>query len=339
MPDKVTALDVAEKAGVSRSAVSRVFTPGASVSKRTADKVRAAATDLGYRPNVLARGLITGRSRIIGLVVAYLENHFYPEAIERLSRRLQAQGYHVLVFMASNSVHEADEMMEELLDYQVDGIIAASVGMSNDLTRRCEAAGIPIVLFNRTQDDARLSAVTSDNYAGGRKLAEFLAAGGHGRIAHVAGWEGASTQRDREAGFLAGLEEAGQSLWARGVSDFDFDKAKAVAREMFAGPDRPDAVFCANDHMAFAVMDVLRFELGLDVPGDVSVVGYDDVTLAAWPSYDLTTVRQPAGRLAEAAVDMLMDRLNDPDTKPRRVALDGPLILRGSARIPEGWTK
>ena len=338
MPDKVTALDVAARAGVSRSAVSRVFTPGASVSKRTADKVRQAADALGYRPNVLARSLITGRSRIIGLVVAYLENHFYPEAIERLSRKLQEQGYHVLVFLSSNSGEEADEVMEELLDYQVDGIIAASVGMSNDLTQRCEAAGIPIVLFNRAQDDDRLSSVTSDNYHGGRKLAEFLIAGGHSRIAHVAGWEGASTQRDREAGFVAGLQAAGQRLHARGVSDFKFEQAKQVAREMFAGPDRPDAVFCANDHMAFAVMDVLRFELGLRLPEDVSVVGYDDVTLAAWPSYDLTTVRQPAGQMADATVEILMDRLNDPETKPRRVALDGPLVLRGSARLPKGWT-
>lgn len=338
MGDKVTALDVAERAGVSRSAVSRVFTPGASVSQRTADKVRTAADALGYRPNVLARSLITGRSRIIGLVVAYLENQFYPEAIERLSRALQAQGYHVLVFMASNSGAEADEVMGELLDYQVDGIIAASVGMSNDLTRRCEAAGIPIVLFNRAQDDDRLSAVTSDNYHGGRKLAEFLVAGGHQRIAHIAGWEGASTQRDREAGFVAGLKAAGQSLVARGVSDFKFEQAKSVARGMFGGKECPDAVFVANDHMAFAVMDVLRFELGLTVPGDVSVVGYDDVTLSAWPSYDLTTVRQPAGQMATATVEILMDRLVDPDTKPRRVALDGPLILRGSARIPKGWT-
>ena len=338
MGEKVTALDVAERAGVSRSAVSRVFTPGASVSERTAKKVRTAAEALGYRPNVLARSLITGRSRIIGLVVAYLENQFYPEAIERLSRNLQKQGYHVLVFMASNSGEEADEVMEELLDYQVDGIIAASVGMSNDLTRRCEAAGIPIVLFNRAQDDDRLSAVTSDNYHGGRKLAEFLVAGGHRRIAHIAGWDGASTQRDREAGFVAGLAAAGQRLVARGVSDFKFDQAKDVARAMFAHAAPPDAVFCANDHMAFAVMDVLRFELGLSVPRDVSVVGYDDVALAAWPSYDLTTVRQPAGQMAQAAVDILLDRLADPNTKPRRVALDGPLIVRGSANIPKGWT-
>ncbi|WP_298839028.1 LacI family DNA-binding transcriptional regulator [uncultured Roseobacter sp.] len=332
---KVTSLEVAEKAGVSRSAVSRVFTPGASVSKRTAEKVRKAAAQLGYRPNVIARSLITGRSRIIGLVVAYLENQFYPEAIERLSKALQSEGYHVLVFMASNDHEATQTVIDELLDYQVDAIIAASVGLSNDLTERCEGLGIPIVLFNRHQYDDRLSSVTSDNVAGGRKLAEFLVAGGHRRIAHIAGWEGASTQIDREAGFMDGLRDAGQTLFARRAADFDFEKARAVAREMFSRSERPDAVFVANDHMAFAVMDVLRFELGLSVPGDVSVVGYDDVTLARWPSYDLTTVRQPANRMVAETVSVLMDRLSDNDTAPRRVALDGPLIVRGSARKPK----
>ncbi|MFK7871366.1 MAG: LacI family DNA-binding transcriptional regulator [Roseobacter sp.] len=333
---KVTSVDVAEKAGVSRSAVSRVFTPGASVSKRTAEKVRQAAEALGYRPNVLARSLITGRSRIVGLVVAYLENQFYPEAIERLSKALQAKGYHVLVFMASNDQQATQKVIDELLDYQVDAIIAASVGLSNDLTERCEGLGIPIVLFNRHQYDDRLTSVTSDNVAGGQKLAEFLVAGGHDRIAHIAGWEGASTQIDREAGFRQGLAAAGVPLAARGVGNFNFETAKQAARDMFARPDRPDAVFVANDHMAFAVMDVLRFELGLTVPGDVSVVGYDDVALSGWPSYDLTTVRQPANRMVAQTVEALMARLDDRETAPRRIILDGPLILRGSARPPQG---
>ena len=333
---KVTSLDVAERAGVSRSAVSRVFTPGASVSKTTATKVRKAAAALGYRPNMLARAMNTGRSRIIGLVVAYLENQFYPEAIERLSKALQAKGYHVLVFMASNDSDATQSVIDELLDYQVDGIIAASVGLSNDLTKRCDGLGIPMVLFNRHQYDDRLSSVTSDNVAGGRKLADFLVAGGHRRIGHIAGWEGASTQIDREAGFIAGLKAAGHSLFARGLGNFDFETAKQAARDMFGGPERPDAVFVANDHMAFAVMDVLRFELGLRVPLDVSVVGYDDVTLSKWPSYDLTTVRQPANRMVAATVDVLMARLDEDDRTPKRVAIDGPLMIRGSARKPQG---
>lgn len=339
MAEKVTSLQVAERAGVSQSAVSRVFTPGASVSAKTADKVKKAALELGYRPNVLARAMITGRSRMIGLVVAYLENHFYPEVLEKLSTALQAQGYHVLIFMASQTAGNIDDVVSEILDYQVDGIIMASVAMSSDITLRCEAAGVPVVLFNRLQDDETLAGVASDNVAGGRKLARFLARGGHRKVAHIAGWEGASTQRDRERGFLDGLAEAGLSLHARAVGNFHADQAQAAARDLFTRRDRPDAVFVANDHMAFAVMDVLRFDLGLSVPGDVSVVGYDDVTIAAWPSYNLTTVRQPANRMVDETVRTMLARIETPSAPPRRVAIDGPLMVRGSARLPEGWTK
>lgn len=289
---KVTSAEVARLAGVSQSAVSRVFTPGASASAKTIEKVRKAAEKLGYRPNVLARAMVSGKSGIIGLVVAYLNNQFYPEALEKLSNALQERGYHVLVFMASQSAGNIDKVVEEILDFQVDGIIAASVALSSDLSDRCRAAGIPMVLFNRVQDDAAMSAVTSDNVAGGRKAAEFLLAGGHRKIGYIAGWEGASTQRDREAGFTEALRAAGVELHARENGNFVIEQAKDATRRMFAN-DPPDAVFVANDHMAMAVMDTLRFELGLNVPGDVSVVGYDDVAVAAWPTYDLTTVRQP----------------------------------------------
>lgn len=332
MAAKVTSFEVAELAGVSQSAVSRVFSPGAPVSKETVRKVREAAAKLGYRPNVLARSLITGKSRIIGLVVAYLENQFYPEAIEKLSNALQARGYHALMFMASDDNSTAQQVLDELLDYQVDGIIIASVGMSSDLTERCKTAGIPVVLFNRQQDDDSMSAVSSDNVAGGRKLAEFLIRGGHRKIGHITGWEGASTQRDREAGFRMGLAEGGQTLFARASGNFHYGTAQEAAREMFGSADRPDAVFVANDHMAFAVMDVLRYELSLSIPGDVSVVGYDDVALAAWPCFDLTTVRQPANQMVAEAVEILVSGIENPATKPRRVAIDGPLIVRGSAR-------
>lgn len=337
--EKVTSLQVAARAGVSQSAVSRVFTPGASVSAKTAEKVRVAARELGYRPNVLARAMITGRSRIIGLVVAYLHNQFYPEALQKLSNALQQRGYHILIFMASEQEEATDSVIDELLDYQVDGIIAASVGLSNDLTARCEAAGIPIVLFNRLQDGEGLSGVASDNFAGGFKLAEFLAAGKHERIAYIAGWEGASTQRDREAGFKEGLEKSGLSLHSRAVGNFQAEEARQAALELFDREDRPDAVFVANDHMAFAVMDTLRHELGLRIPEDVSVVGYDDVSIAAWPSYDLTTIRQKANRMVNEAVSMMIDRIEKPELPVRQIAVEAPLIVRHSARIPETWTQ
>jgi len=334
--DKVTSVDVAKRAGVSQSAVSRVFTPGASASKETIRKVRKAAAELGYRPNVLARSLITGRSRIIGLVVAYLDNYFYPEAVELLSIALQQKGYHVLVFMASSTVGDVEAVLQEILDYQVDGLVLASVAMSSVLAGECHALGIPVVLFNRDQDDARLSSVTTDNQAGGRAVAEHLIGLGRKRLAYIAGYEGASTQRDREIGFRQGLEAAGQTLYARGVGNFQHPQSKEATRQMFDRPDPPDAVFVCNDHMAFAVMDVLRFELGLTVPRDVAVAGFDDVPPAAWPAYDLTTFRQRINRMVAETVATLMDRIEGGSTEPRRIQIDGALVARGSTRPAEG---
>lgn len=330
--EKITSNDVARLAGVSQSAVSRYFTPGTSVSKKTAEKIREAAEQLGYRPNVLARSLITGRSRIIGLVVAYLENYFYPEVVERLSKSLQDQGYHVLVFISSIASENVDQITQEILDYQVDGIVLASANMSSELAARCHASGVPIVLFNRLQDDVRLSAVTSDNRAGGRQLAELLVSLGHRRCGYIAGFEGASTQRDREQGFRDGLEAAGLTLFAREVGNFRYDEAQDAARRMFGKSDRPDAVFVCNDHMAFAVMDVLRFELNLRIPDDVSVAGFDDVPPARWPSYNLTTIRQNVDDMVAETVATLMHSIRQGEGAARRIILDGALVQRGSTR-------
>ena len=336
---KVTSLEVAKLAGVSQSAVSRVFTPGASASNKTEEKVRKAAKELGYRPNILARSLITGRSRIIGLVVAHLDNYFYPEALELLSNALQKKGYHVLVFMVAKTAGSIDDVVDEILDYQVDGIILASVAMSSKLASRCNARGVPVILFNRSQDDDRFSAITSDNIFGGQKVARFLIAGGHKRIGYIAGWEGASTQRDRETGFVEELKQHGMSLYAREVGNFNVDEARQAAHKMFSGDKIPDAVFVASDHMAFAVMDVLRFEIGLKIPEQVSVVGYDDVPVSSWPAYDLTTVRQPANRMVAETVSMILECIENKKTKPRQIKIDGPLIMRGSTRITTKLSK
>lgn len=339
MAERITSLQVAERAGVSQSAVSRVFTPGASVSNKTAEKVRKAASELGYRPNVLARAMVSGKSRMIGLVVAYLENYFYPEAVEKLSNALQAEGYHVLIFMTSQTTGDINDIVDEILDYQVDGIVMASVGMSSDIAQRCQQAGVPVVLFNRAQNQDSVSSVTSDNFAGGQAAGRFLLAAGHRRFGYVAGWEGASTQRDREAGFLDALHQAGHDLCAREVGNYKLEDARNAARAMFDVPAdrRPDAVFVANDHMAFGVMDVIRFELGLSIPGDVSVVGYDDVPPAEWPSYDLTTLRQRANLMVKNTVSTLLDLIARPGSAAQTFTIKAPLIVRGSARVPENW--
>ena len=237
--------------------------------------------------------------------------------------------------MASQTAGNVSSVVEEILDYQVDGIVMASVALSSEVGSRCQAAGVPVVLFNRSQDMQDISSITSNNFEGGRKAARLLIDLGHKKIGYIAGWEGASTQRDREAGFNKEILDSGWSVFSRTVGNFRAEKTRVATFEMFDKPraERPDAVFVANDHMAFIVMDILRYELGLSIPDDVSVIGYDDVPPAAWKSYDLTTVRQRANLMVQETVHTILNQIENPNsTKPTKLQIDSPLIIRSSTR-------
>lgn len=330
----VTSQDVARRARVSQSAVSRTFTPGASVSSSTREKVLKAAADLGYRPNAIARAMISGRSRLIAGLVAYLDNQFYPIVLEKLARALQERGYHLLLFMTDPG--RQDEVVEQILQYQVEGIVMASATLSSLLARRCAETGIPVVMFNRFVAASPASSVTTDNIEGARQLAGLLARAGHERIAYVAGAEDASTNRDREAGFYKGLAEHGLTAFERVVGGYTFEGAAEATRQLFAGAEKPDAIFAANDHMAFSVMDVIRSELRLRIPQDVSVVGFDDVPEAAWRAYDLTTVRQSPERMIEATTMILFQQIEEAAVRKQAIVLPAELVVRRSARLPKG---
>lgn len=329
---RVTSAQVARRADVSQSAVSRTFTPGASVAPHTRQRVMDAARELGYRPNAIARSLISGRSRMIGLVAAYLDNQFYPIVLERLARALQSRGYHTLLFISEPG--DQDQELEKLLAYQVDAVVMASATLSSALAKECLEADIPVVLFNRDVPDTPASCVTSDNLAGGRLVADYLLNSGHRRLAYIAGAENSSTNRDREAGFIQGLEARGISLLHRGVGAYSHQSAAQATLAMMRSDTPPDAIFVANDHMAFAVLDVLRGPLGLRVPEEISVVGFDDVPQAAWGAYELTTVAQPTDQMIEATVSMLFNQLETGQAESTRECLPVRLIERSTARIP-----
>ena len=332
----VTSLDVARLAEVSQSAVSRTFTPGASVSPLTRARIMDAACKLGYRPNAIARTLSTRRSRMIAVVVSNLQNQFYPVVVEGLSQRLQKDGYHVLLFITESE--DADELLVELLPYQVDGIVMASTHLSSGLAQQIAAARIPVVMFNRSSRAGSVSTVSSDNAGGGRCVAKFLADGGHTRVAYLAGTEDSSTNHDRERGLRDGLAERGLRVVARAVGDYRFERAAAATRELFgrlvSHGERPDALFVASDHMAFAAIDVLRLELRLRVPQDVSVVGFDNVPQAAWGAYGLTTMAQNAVTMIEATVQTLLRQLEDDAVTRDHVVIPAEMIVRTSARLP-----
>jgi DNA-binding LacI/PurR family transcriptional regulator len=327
-----TAHDVAREAGVSQSAVSRAFTPGASISPDTARKVAEAADRLGYRPNLIARSLITRRSNIIGVAVSYLENPFYPAVLEALSAGLGEAGYRVLLFTA-RAGDNSDPILEEVLRYRLDALVLASASLSSRFAQACRQAGVPVVLLNRRTADGGVSSVTGDNRGGAALIARFLVAGGHRRPAFIAGPEQASTSREREEGFREALAALGLPPPERAVGGYDFALAAEASRKLLRAAQPPDALFCANDHMAFAALGVAR-EQGLVVGRDVSVVGFDDAGPAAWPALDLTTYAQPVQPMVARVLAILHRHLAEPNMPAAAEVVPGTLVLRGSARHP-----
>lgn len=334
---RVTATDVAKAAGVSQPTVSRVFSRTAHVEPAKAERVRAVARELGYIPNLVARTLNSGHSFRIGVVLAHLKNGFFSEALQQLSKALNARGYSVTVYFAGNSADEVEDIVESLLADQVDGIVLASISLSSSLVARVRNSGIPCVLFNRGQKDPGASMVTASNVLGAKRATEFLIASGHRHIAHLAGWNESLNGLERLRGFEAAMEDAALKPFA--VIDCHFRRSVAMTetRALFSGPLSPDALFVATDHMAFGVLEVLRAELGLRVPEDVSVVGYDDAPMASWKTFDLTTVQQPLERMVEQTVTVLLGEIEDNTRAPQRLEIPGQLVVRGSARVPEHW--
>lgn len=331
----VTLEDVAQAAGVSTSTVSRTFTPGASVAQKTRARVLKVATRLGYRPNVIARTLSTRKSRVIGLVVSFLHNQFYPNVIEQLSQSLQVHGYHVLLFISGDphgTETETDALILDILQYQVAGLVLMSTMMSSNLAIHCRRLGIPVVMFNRIAPVRQVSAVTSDNYGGGRIAARCLIESGARRISFLGGLKDSSTTQDRERGFLDELARQQRSLHSHAFGDYNFELATRATHQLFSTRHVPDAIFVANDYMAIAVLDVLRHQLGLKVPEDVQVIGFDDVPQAAWKAYHLTTIQQDAEQMTRHTVAILLNYLEADSPVPQRLVIPAKLIVRGTTR-------
>jgi DNA-binding LacI/PurR family transcriptional regulator len=340
----ITAHDVAALAGVSQSAVSRAFTKGASVSAKTREKVERAAAALGYRPNMVARSLITRRSELIAVVVPSMANPFYSAMLEALSAAFIAVGYRILLF--STALDEnSDPILEEVLRSRADAVVLVSSSLSSKFAEECQAIGLPVVLLNRRNASTSVSSVTSDNRLGTREIAAFLQAGGHQRLAFIAGQDTSSTSRDRQRAFGEALAEAGMAPPQVEHGGYTFEGAMAATRRLLAQADRPDAIFCANDIMALGAINVARHEFALKVGVDLSIVGFDDIALASWPEHALTTYVQPVDRMVERAVHIICAQLQDTATPAIQEELAGRLRVRSSARRPatgvvqdgDGW--
>ncbi len=325
----VTSYDVAQHAGVSQSAVSRCFKPGASVSKKMRERVMASVKELGYKPNAIARGLITRRSNMVAVVVSNL--NFYPEVVSELSARFTERGVHVLLFTID---HESDvsRTLDQVWQYQVDGVVVAA-HLSPEEIASFEERDVPLVFYNRSYEDVQVSSVSCDQVEGERALINLLLQrGAHKSFAIISGPPDSVVSMQRTRGALDRLRESGVDDVTQVTGDYGYESGRRAVQEIIEERGTaPDAIICANDMMAFGAMDELRFHLELDVPGDVSVVGFDGVRVAAWSSFDLATVVQPVESMAEAAVSMLMDRVDNHDLPPEKRLFSG--VLRQGSTI------
>lgn len=328
----VTAYDVARAAGVSQSAVSRAFSPGTSISKRTLLKVEKAARELGYRPNAIARMLSTSRSQLVGVVIPPLDNPFYPALLEALSAAFGRSGYRLLLF-TSQAQQSFDPLLSEVLSSRVDALIMVAAAISSSFADECKQSGLPVILLNRKTDSRNVSSVVGASRVGAETIAKFLRAGGHRRYAFIAGSE-SSTSRDREDAFKKYLAKHDLKLHARVDGNYSFEQTRIAMRKLLLMKQRPDAIFCVNDHTAFSAINVAKVEFGLELGRELSIVGVDDSEMAGWPVFDLTTYGQPIAIMADHAVEIIRMQL-DGKSEPTEVVVPGELVVRGSARVPK----
>ncbi len=329
---RVTSYDVASLAGVSQSAVSRCFKPGASVSKATHAKVLQAARELGYTPNAAARSLITRRSNQIALMISHGAALQFPEVLAEMSRQFGAQGVRILLF-ALPAEGDAERTLADVWQHQVDGAVVAarlSAGQVAEFDKR----GIPCVLFNRNIPECAVNAIVCDQVEAARLMVSRLAAAGHKRFALVDGPRGSAMAQERARGVAGRLTELRLPAPLVVAGEDDYASGARGMREIvsrFAG--LPDAIVCGSDAIAFGCLDTARHEMGLDVPGSLSITGFDGVAQATWLSYNLTTLRQPVHAMARAASDMLGALIADRNVAVQRRVFSATVVEGTTARL------
>lgn len=325
-PRRVTSFDVARAAGVSRAAVSRAFTPDASVSEKTRQKVYQAAKELGYRVNYLARSLTNKRSDFVGLVAAGLDNPFRTQQLEHLARALIARNYRPILLPTSKAADSAT-VIGQLLHYSVSGVIVTSDAPPSHIFEECAVEGVPIVLINKGEDFPFVDRVVSDDRMSGYTAADHLIETGAKKLAVIAGTAVSYSSRRRAEAFQSRCTSLGIEAPLIPVAINDYQHGHEAAEKLL--DMGIDGVFSVNDYMACGVLDGLAKAGRSD--GSVKVIGHDDIPQASWSAYQLTTFLQPCDVQAEQVIDLLTTRMSEPDAVARVEFTPVTLIKRKSA--------
>ncbi|WP_417270745.1 MULTISPECIES: LacI family DNA-binding transcriptional regulator [Alphaproteobacteria] len=325
----VTAEDVALYTGVSRSTVSRVFSNDKLVKKSTQTKVLKAAEKLGYQPNAFAKALISQRSPIVGIIINELTNPFQAVLHVALTNRLQAAGYLPMTAQLGpdSSIEEAVSMFRQ---YQVGAVLLTSMVIDQKLINACREAGLLVGLLNRVDEAGVTASVCADMEQGGHLAAEHMISRGYSKIAIVEGHPESWTRKARLKGQISGLEDANMSPFSILEGNYTYESGTKAAHALLSKDERPDAVICANDLTAIGLMDTARLKYGVRIPEDLAVIGFDDIPMANWESFDLTTVRLPVNKMLDRMIDLIDRLLTEQTQASDKIWIPCRLVLRGT---------
>lgn len=326
----VSAQEVAERAGVSRSAVSRTFTPGASVSAETKRRVLEAAEALGYHVNHLARGLMRNESGIVCLIVSEIATPYRSALVRAITQQLQLSGKVAMLVNTDRSDGSVDLALRQAIRYRADASIVLSGLPDKRIAQLCLRSGQRLVLINRDDDqEGPLRINLDDGEAARRVLTAFVRAGCR-RLGFANSESGTPSLMARETGFVAAAGEMGLDVAVARYGQTGYEAGRVLAQRLLTLPDRPDAVFCATDLIACGFMDAARKQFSISIPDQLCVAGFDNIAQASWASYDLTTFAQPVDEIARAAVAWLSQEREE--GKEESIRLHAELVWRSSIR-------
>ncbi|MDE2637672.1 MAG: LacI family DNA-binding transcriptional regulator [Chloroflexota bacterium] len=328
---RITMADVAERAGVSKATVSHVINETRFVEDATKSRVREAIDALGYRPNVAARSLTTQRTRIIGLIISDVTNTFFGELTRGIEDALFANGYSLMLCNTNEVLEREEYYIDILLRQGVDGIIAAATSQDWDALNEAAKLNIPIVMLDRTFENADSPYVGVNNSQGAYLGTRHLIERGYREIGILSGFQRLSTMRERLAGFEQALAEAKLPLRAdwRIDSPLTIEDGKRAMQQLMGRAGRPGAVFISNNLLSLGALMGLR-EMELVCPTDIAIVGFDDHPWARVSDPPLTVVRQPTYAIGETAAQKVLQALNDGDGDASSALFDCQLVMRQS---------
>lgn len=327
----VTLKEVAKRAGVSRSAVSRTFTDGASVSDKMRHKVEKAARDLGYSPNALASSLTTGRTKLIGLVSNNFHNPIFLQVFDLFTRGLQDRGLRPLLVNLTDEI-DPDQSVRMLRQYSVDGVVVASSTLPPGFAKAFRDAGVPVVhSFGRYAAAPQVHVVGIDNVECGRMAARTLVARGYDKVAFMGGPEAATSTQDRYTGFMSEMSaHPDVDVSYSFAAAYSFDAGRREMLRLLEGTPA-QAYFCGDDVLSIGALSALR-ESALNVPQDVGIIGLNDMEMSGWENINLTTIHQPIRQIITSSIELMVAMLDEPDRYPEARIFPCSVVERGTLR-------